>query len=184
MSELTQLQGPEPVSVESVFRRVYGTGKLVNCDLKEAGLESAVYDLAKRCGIDRQLIYSGTVSAEYCRKTGLTRLVRIALNIEEYVPDLYARCRRDPAQIMEAAKEMSAVCHRYGIECVNANYRLATDAFLDTLEKNRLTLSAWTVDDLTEASRFLQRGIQGGIENVTTRNLRQVLSMAGRQVRK
>lgn len=165
--------GTSPVSIESVFRRVYGTGKLVNCDLKEAGLETAVYDLAKKCGIDRQLIYSGTVSAAHCQETGLNRLVRIALNIEEYVPDLYARCTADPMQTAEAAKEISEVCRRYGIGCVNANYRLATDGFMDILEKNRLGLSVWTVNDPVEASRFLKRGV----ENVTTRNLREILPL-------
>ena len=162
------------VSIEDVFRRVSGTGKLVNCDLKEAGLETAVYELARKYGIEKQLIYSGTVSAAYCREAGLNRLVRIALNIEEYVPDLYARCRRDPAQAVEAAKEMSAVCRRHGIGCVNANYHLAVDAFMDVLEENGLGLSVWTVDDPAEAARFLRRGI----ENVTTRNLREVLPLS------
>ena len=162
------------VPIEDVFLRVSGTGKLVNCDLKEAGLESAVYALALKCGIEQQLIYSGTVSAAYCQETGLHRLVRIALNIEEYVPDLYARCRRDPAQMVEAAKEMSAVCRRHGIGCVNANYRLAADAFMDVLEENGMELSVWTVDDPAEAARFLRRGI----ENVTTRNLREILPLS------
>ena len=161
------------VLIEDIFHRVHGTGKLVNCDLKHAGLEADVYALAKECGIERQLIYSGTVSAAYCQETGLNHRVRIALNIEEYVPDLYARCRQDPAQTIEAAQEISAVCRRYGIECVNANYHLAGDAFLDVLDSNGLTLSAWTVDDLKETSRFLRRGI----ENVTTRNLQETLAL-------
>lgn len=161
------------VLIEDIFRRAAGTSKRVNCDLKEAGLETVVYDLAKKCGVDRQLIYSGTVSAARCQETGLNRMVRIALNIEEYVPDLYARCAADPAQTVAAAKEISEVCRRYGIECVNANYRLATDGFLDILEKNGLGLSVWTVDDPVEAARFLRRGV----ENVTTRNLRGILPL-------
>lgn len=163
------------VTIESVFQCVYDTPKLINCDLKEPGLETVVYSLAEKCGVEKQLIYSGTVCASHCQETNLNRKVRIALNIERYVPDLYARCLRDPIQTIQAADAISIVCTRYGIECVNSNYHVATEPFIDILEKNGLQLSVWTVNDLSDVRLFLQRGIY----NITTRNLRQVLSLAG-----
>lgn len=170
----TRCSSPDPVFVEDVFLALRESSKLVNCDLKEPHLESAVAELAERCGISDRLIYSGTVSASYCMETGLNRYVKILLNIEEYVPGLYARCQKDPSQIHEAAREISSVCLRYGIGCVNANYRLADDRFIEILAQQGIGLSVWTVDTLPEALHFIEHGIY----NVTTRNLQQVLSAA------
>ena len=162
------------ITIEEVFHALRDSRKLVNCDLKEPGLETAVADLAAQCGVADRLLYSGTVSASYCMNTGLTRHVKILLNIEEYIPDLYVRCRMDPAQILQAARDISTVCRQYGVGCVNANYLLAADGFIDILMKNGLDLSVWTVDGLLEAKRFLDRGIY----NMTTRNLQQILQLA------
>lgn len=167
------------VRIKTVFDalRESRTGKWINCDLKEAGLESAVADLAARCGIGDRIQFSGTVSAQYCRRSGLNRQAEILLNIEEYVPRIYERCLQHPDQAAGAARqaalEISAVCHRYGIRCVNAHYRLATDEFMDILDREGLGLSVWTVNDPAEAARFLQRGIF----NVTTRNMRDILPL-------
>ena len=162
------------VSIEEVFPALRESSKLVNCDLKESGLESAVAALAKRCGVADRLLYSGTVDAGYCRETGLSGRVKILLNIEEYIPNLYERCKKDPGQLQEAAREICAVCQKYGILVVNANYRLATDPFIDILEKHGIGLSAWTVDGTAEAERLLKRGIF----NLTTRNLCQILPLS------
>lgn len=170
----TGCSSPGPVPIEDVFLALRESSKLVNCDLKEPHLESAVAELAERCGISDRLIYSGTVSAPYCMETGLNRCVKILLNIEEYIPGLYARCQKDSSQIHEAAREISAVCLRYGIDCVNANYRLADDRFIEILAQQGIGLSVWTVNTLPEALHFIERGIY----NVTTRNLQQVLSAA------
>ena len=170
----TGCSSPGPVPIEDVFLALRESSKLVNCDLKEPHLESAVAELAERCGISDRLIYSGTVSAPYCMETGLNRCVKILLNIEEYIPGLYARCQKDSSQIHEAAREISAVCLRYGIDCVNANYRLANDRFIEILAQQGIGLSVWTVNTLPEALHFIERGIY----NVTTRNLQQVLSAA------
>ncbi len=45
----------------------------INCDLKEAGLEGCVYRLAKRMGVEKQLIYSGDVDPDNILKhTGMS----------------------------------------------------------------------------------------------------------------
>lgn len=163
------------VTVRAVFDalRESGRGMRVNCDLKEPCLESATASLAEECGIEDLLQFSGTVSAEYCRRTGLANRVEILLNIEEYIPCLYDRCRRDPAQIPAAATEICSICRRLGISCVNANYLLATDAFLDILESSGIALSVWTVNDPGQAARFFRRSIY----SLTTRNLEGIMPL-------
>lgn len=160
------------VTIRSVFDALRGTDKLVNCDLKEAGLEDDVWHLACECGVRDQLIYTGTVSASHCVRKGLHRHVRIALNIEEYVQDLYERCLNDPGQSAACAEEMCEVCRAYDIPRINANYRLATDDFIKVLERNRIDLSVWTVNEPSQIDRFLSLGVY----NLTTRNLTYALS--------
>ena len=159
--------------VRSVFEALRGTGKLVNCDLKEGGLEDDVFSLARACGVEDRLIYTGTVSAAHCKETGLNRIVRIALNIEEYIPGLYARCldasmpAYSMAQTAVCAEEMCRICLQYDIPRINAHYRLATLPFQEVLRQNGVDLSVWTVNDPAELKRF----VQAGVYNVTTRNL-------------
>ena len=155
------------VMIEEVFRLVKESDKRINCDLKEAGLEDAVYHLACDCGLADRLIYSGSVSAGHMKESGLIERVDVFLNIEEYIPDLYERCQKDPAQIEIAARDFSSLCSEYGIRFVNANYRLATEPFIRILSEAGLGLSVWTVDEPEAFARFRALGVC----NITTRNI-------------
>lgn len=168
------------VPISSVFEALRGSDKLVNCDLKEPGLESDVYRLALDCGVGDRLIYTGTVDAARCAKSGLNRKVRIALNIEEYIPDIYTRYMQDPALALgesaRSAREMCQICLRHGIPRINANYHLATEAFLDELARSKIQLSVWTVNEPDQIDRFLALGVW----NLTTRNPEYALTRANR----
>ena len=61
----------------------------INCDLKPAGLERAVYQLAAEMGVADRLIYSGTVNVKAMRAQPELAGVEVFLNLEEYVEDLY-----------------------------------------------------------------------------------------------
>ena len=50
--------------LKDVFSLIRGSGVKVNCDLKHPGIEHAVLTLAQACGVDEQLIFSGSVSLE------------------------------------------------------------------------------------------------------------------------
>lgn len=159
--------------VSDVFLALKETAKRINCDLKEPNLEEDVAALAARCGVSDRILFSGTVSAGRCRESGLTGRVEILLNIEEYIPGLYDRCREDAAQIPMAAREICGICRHYGIGCVNANYHLATDPFIDILMSEKIGLSVWTVNSPAEAAHFLGRGVY----SLTTRNLKEILAL-------
>ena len=53
--------------LKDVFSLIRGSGVKVNCDLKHPGIEHAVLTLAQACGVDEQLIFSGSVSLEAIR---------------------------------------------------------------------------------------------------------------------
>ena len=60
--------------------------KKINCDLKTPGLEVSVYQLAKEYGVERQLIYSGTVGISFM-ETRLKKYpeVQVYWNIENLI---------------------------------------------------------------------------------------------------
>ena len=64
------------------------SGKRMNCDLKEEGLERPVYDLAVAAGVAERILYTGSVSVERMRAEGVLQKVEVYLNIEEAVPEL------------------------------------------------------------------------------------------------
>ncbi|MDO5142249.1 MAG: glycerophosphodiester phosphodiesterase [Eubacteriales bacterium] len=138
----------------------------INCDLKQPGLEQAVYRLALSCGLTGRVIYSGTVDVRAAsRVSGLQDAVEIYLNLEEVVPDLYARYRENPDFELHAAETVSAVCRTYGIRTVNMYHRLVTPRFCDRLAQQGLGVSAWTIDCPQTMAQILSYGVH----NLTSR---------------
>lgn len=148
----------------------------VNCDLKEAGMESAVYALAAECGLAGRIIFSGTVDAAVVeRDRALRQGAEIYLNIEEYVPDIYRRYRETPDFDAQAAQEIAAVCMRHGLRTVNVCERLVTRRFLTVLAAAGIDASVWTVDEPCRLTWFLTQGVR----NITTCNVLKALELRG-----
>lgn len=76
--------------LKDVFSLIRGSGVKVNCDLKHPGIEHAVLTLAQACGVDEQLIFSGSVSLEAIQDPAIR--CRTFWNIESAMPALYAQC--------------------------------------------------------------------------------------------
>ncbi|MDO4173979.1 MAG: glycerophosphodiester phosphodiesterase [Eubacteriales bacterium] len=144
----------------------------INCDLKEPGLEQQAAALAGEMGLSGRLIFSGTVDPMRLRGTQIG-MEQIYWNIDEQIPELYQRCRREPAWVLQAAEEMCAKCARFGIQTINVYEQLATDGFLDILNRHGIGASVWTVNDPARVRHFLLRGVR----NITTRNVIAALAM-------
>lgn len=144
----------------------------INCDLKEPGLEAEVCRLAEEAGLAGRLILSGTVDA-FAPAPG----AEVYLNLEEYVPNLYLSYREIPDFELEAAGRIAAVCGEAGIRTVNVYQGLVTRRFAETLAREGIGLSAWTVNDAWELKWFLGLGVR----NITTR--RPALALALREGR-
>ena len=146
----------------------------VNCDLKTAGLAEPVFRLAEACGLSHRLIYSGCVDADHYSRSDLLReRVEIYLNVEEYVPNLYRDYRDIPNFELQAAAQMTKVCHANGISTINIYQGLVTRRLIEVLKKEGIGVSAWTVNEPSELEWFLQ----SEVTNITTRNLQKALAL-------
>lgn len=167
--------GADAPTLEQVFALVvtHPTMK-INCDLKAAGLEREVAQLAHRMGLAGRLIFSGTVDAAIWAADKLLRdTAEVYLNIEEYVPDLYVSYRDIPDFELTAAARIAEVCKQYGIRTVNINQMLVTRRLIQTLAQHGIRLSAWTVEWDDELRWFLSAGVR----NITTRAAKRALAL-------
>ncbi|MGN1389468.1 MAG: glycerophosphodiester phosphodiesterase [Bulleidia sp.] len=143
--------------------------KKMNCDLKTPGLEKKVYGLALECGCERQLIYTGTVDPEGDHE--IFAPVEIAMNIENLCPEIYEDLLQ--GELSKRAAECLDFAAGRGIRVINLEYHLF-DLIKEDLEKRKLSASVWTVNDASQAERFLNEAL---ISNITTRNLKQTLAI-------
>jgi glycerophosphoryl diester phosphodiesterase len=143
----------------------------INCDLKTAGLEETVCQLAAKVGLSGRLILTGTVDVE--KAPALRDTAEIYLNMEEYVPDLYLSFREIPDFDLRAAERIADVCLKNGVQTVNVYQGIVTRRMIETLAAQDIGLSVWTVDVPQEAQWFLSRGVT----NLTTRTPQAVLDL-------
>lgn len=130
----------------------------INCDLKGAGLESAVAALFAVCGGANPLFFSGTVSPAQA-----PRGVTVLRNAEELVDHFYDRMRA--GEEVACAYAVATRCIADGITVANVYYRACTDRFRETLAAHGIGVSVWTVDTPEDALRFQA----AGAFNLTTR---------------
>lgn len=159
-------------TLRDVFRMLSASDKMVNCDLKEPGLERAVLQLAAETGVLGQLVFSGTVDPNKIDDAAFRR-ERVFWNIEEQLPGLYERCRADVAYLEIAAAQMCALCRHAGIRTINIAWQLASASVQRIAAQHGISLSVWTVNEPAVLRDLLGRGVR----NVTTRKLRAALEL-------
>ena len=132
----------------------------MNCDLKEFGIGDAVCRLARECGVEGQLLFSGSV-----REGELPEGVDWYYNVELLYPDIYQNPQKymADAAVAPAIREKLAADHA---ACLNVNYRICETPLYRALLDMSIPLSLWTPDDEGLIARFLR----DGIHNITTRN--------------
>ncbi|MDO5702616.1 MAG: glycerophosphodiester phosphodiesterase [Lachnospiraceae bacterium] len=153
----------QPVTMEEAFTFLSEKNVLINCDLKEYGLEDAVAACAKKCGVaEERLIFTGSVTD--CRNFRLTHpLTRVFINAEELIPDFYMSMA-DEATRETAVSGLAEACMSAGYDVININYRALCDTALSALKDAGISISAWTVDD----GENMKRMAAAGVINMTT----------------
>lgn len=159
-------------------------GKKLNCDLKQEGLETAVWALAKTVGVGDQIVFSGTVSAEAAKdEPAIFEHAGWFLNIELLFPEIKTL---GPAELQDASRaaRMADQLQRFlaanGARCVNSHYMIAITPLYQELMQRGIPLSVWTPDDEQVISRFLQDGVY----NITTRNAKRACELARQHLAK
>lgn len=159
----------EAVLLEQVFETVkQNAGMRINCDLKEYGLEEAVFLLSQTCGLPEGcILFSGSVAPCKPDSPCSWGSVEVYWNIEECIPDIY-RCEegKESERITgECVEKIIETYKGYGISVININEKFLNPALLEAMEKAGIGISAWTVDDPERIRRLLELGVK----NITTR---------------
>jgi len=157
------------VPLADVFETVRGNAAMrINCDLKEYGLEEAVFLLSQTCGLpEGTILYSGSVKPCRPSESCPWKSVEVYWNVEECIPDIY-ECEEGKERekiTEEMAGKLAAAYRDYGISVMNIDARYLNPCLLDTVKKAGIGISAWTVNDPAHIRRLLDLEVS----NITTR---------------
>ncbi len=147
--------------------------KLINCDLKEKDLELLSYNLAKKCGVEKNLIFTGDVNPD-CFKIGNTEFedVKWFVNAEIFVDKLYEKITQAGSGVKEELAASLEKYKEYKISGINWNYNLY-EMLKSEVSNESLPVSIWTVDD----DENLLKYIKEDVVNITTRKVKNALSI-------
>lgn len=166
-------------TLDEVFALVAPTSLTINCDLKPAGLEKAVMDLADKHGLLQRLIFSGTVSpAIREEQPEIFEKVEIYMNCEELVPAITERFRARQVPEDALLEQALQLCKAHGFRVMNLYFKLCSPAVLRLAHDLGVGLSAWTVNEEEDIKRLLPCGLH----NMTSRKpglVRKLAAEAG-----
>ncbi len=158
--------------LREVFSLLRGSGKLVNCDLKNPGMELGVLALAKKSGIAEQLLFSGDVSPALVWENAQVR-ERTLFNLDPFAADTLRRFRSGQEPTREDLESIARQCTAFGVGTINIPYGLCTQTFLRFFRERNIAISAWTVNDAETAEWLLRADIR----NITTRSPKKLTDL-------
>lgn len=142
----------------------------INCDLKKAGLELAVWELAIQYGLEDRLIFSGSITPSLWEaKPWLAAKTQLYLNMELAVPGIYSHadaCIRSPHNLLTLVPSLTRQMTSLHAKCLNMNAALCVQPFLEELHLAGIAVSAWTVNEEPQMRALMDAGIY----NLTTRS--------------
>ena len=142
------------LTLDEAFEFLLEKSVVINCDLKEYGLEEAVLECADKYGIRNRIIFTGSVTD--CMNFMKNHSdVQVFINAEELVPDIHKKTGPDM---------LISRCKYAGYQVINIDYRICDDRLLNGCKRAGIGLSVWTVDDIEMIKRL--RAI--GVVNLTT----------------
>lgn len=147
----------EPVTLREAFVLVQQFPKeQINCDLKTAGLEEAVYCLAKEYGLENRLIFTGEVNPRlFTGENTPFPEVRWFANINNIEPGLEQRIDTMPPE--DARKALLRILQQLTgrrTAGINWHYSHAQRVWQEARALG-LGISVWTVDDEKDLRHFL-----------------------------
>lgn len=163
-------------NLQEVFSLLRGSGRKLNCDLKEPGLEQAVLALAEQSGVGQQILFSGEVAWEALRDERVR--CRTLMNIECVLPEIAQAYHRGEMPGAETAGQAAQVFARTGALALNVNVKMCTLEILALFRERGVPLSVWTVNEEDAARRMLE----AQVFNITSREPGMVCSLRNQRV--
>jgi hypothetical protein len=166
--------GQHYVALEDVFAYIARVNSpiRINCDLKEAGLEEAVYGLAEKYALWPQVELSGTVACRHLAKWSNQILMNIENGMDDSLHgDRIGRWGENV--LLEALTKLS----RSQAKIININHQLFTDAVQVRGKQLALEFSLWTVNDMHAIGNYEKENIY----NITTKKAWTYIQQKGMQ---
>ena len=167
-------EGPAHARLADAFLQLISPPqKKLNCDLKQDGLELETCALAKQMGVDRQIVFSGTVSKDTANaKRDIFHLMPWFVNIELLFPEIKALGLTraiDTLGAMTMADTIQAFIADNGARCLNTHHSIAKTPLYSELMNRGVLLSVWTPDD----EQVIRGFMADEVYNLTTRNAKR-----------
>lgn len=150
------------VALEDVFAYIANEKSPIhiNCDLKEVGLEEAVYRLANKYALWPQVELSGTVACKYLANWNNQILMNIENGMDDALHGVHIG-RWGENVLLEALTKLS----RSQAKIININHQLFTEAVQAKGKLLALEFSLWTVNDMQAIRDYEKKNIY----SITTR---------------
>lgn len=143
--------------LKEIFLLLKGSKILLNCDLKEANLETEVEQLARTYDYWDFVQLSGTVSLEYVQRWP----EKVLVNIENTNPVFLLEDWYE-SDVFESLNFLAS----QGAKVINMHYKQLTANIYQKGRNLGLNFSVWTVNDLDKIQAFEAQGVY----NITTRS--------------
>lgn len=148
----------------------------INCDLKQKGLEEAVFSLAKELEVEDRLIFTGDVEPRLFPR-GASRYPQVVwfTNLETLDPE-FAVWQRSASEgeIRSRLEQVLEQMTDYETAGLNWNYPLA-ELVWEKAKALGIGISVWTVNDPFQQKLWLERKI----DNITSRNTAELIGLTG-----
>ena len=143
---------------------------LLNCDLKKDGCVPDLMDLAGKYGVQDRIIITGSAGTETDRKA--IRFGDWYVN-PEYLPELFP----------QNAGKIRSLLEEFGPRAkgINVGYKKISDEFLSACEKEKISVSIFTVNDADLIKKY---AAFPAVVNITTQLADEGLSALGKEIRK
>ena len=139
--------GDKPlVTLDEAFRFLADRKIMINCDLKEYGLEDDILESAEKYGIGKErIIFTGAVTACWSflpEHPGVT----VFINPEELVSDFYELIQK-PESREGAVSALLEGCREAGYQTININYLACDEELFRKCREAGIRVSVWTVNE-------------------------------------
>lgn len=129
---------------------------MINLDIKSTANLSAVDKLVMTYGLTERVFYTGVFE----------HFVEAVKRDSEIPYYLNYNISREEASDIAALRNVAKKARDYGAIGINSNYTHATELFVDTMRKNGLLVSLWTVNKPADMPKVLNLKP----DNITTKN--------------